>query len=77
MTPCTINGRETLRFAKTEQKAITLTAGLIHALSFHDASLKGFANELRLIASQLDENGVYRPADLVSPTTESKVQGAS
>ena len=76
MTPCTINDRETLRFVKAEQKAITLAAGLIHALSFHDESLKGFANELRLIASQLDENGVYRPAGLVSPTAEAKSQGA-
>ena len=65
MTPCTIDGRPTLRFVKTEQKALATTASLIHALSYYDETLKSFSSELRLILSQLDDDGVYRLASLV------------
>ena len=61
MTPCTINGKPTLRFVKTEQKALVTVAALIHSLSFYDSSLTSVAAELRGIVSALDEHGVYNP----------------
>ena len=66
MTPCTINGKPTLRFAKIEQKALANTAGLIHALSYYDNSLTGIAAELRCVVSGLDDDGVYKVPEKVS-----------
>ena len=61
MTPCKINGKPTLRFVKTEQRALVTVAGLIHALSYYDESLAEVSDKVRSIVAKLDENGVYAP----------------
>lgn len=61
MTPCKINEKPTLRFVKTEQRALVTVAGLIHALSYYDESLAEVSDKVRSIVAKLDENGVYAP----------------
>ena len=61
MTPCTINGKPTLRFVKTEQKALVTVAGLVHALSYYDSCFTNISMELKHLVASLDEDGVYVP----------------
>lgn len=61
MTPCTIDGKRTLRFVKVEQKSLSRAAELIHHLTFYDDDLDGVAESIRAVVIRLDDDGVYRP----------------
>ena len=69
MTPCTVNGKPTFRFVKTEQKSLVTVAALIHSLSFYDSDLRGLAVGMRVVVERLDEHGVYL---IPTPTAEVK-----
>jgi len=61
MTPCTVDGRRSMRLTKHEIKTLVAASELVHHLLHYDKTLGDASESLELACKRIDEVGTYIP----------------